>query len=68
MKGTEGRKRSHAYRAAGGEDNGESKGGGPVPFHWMGEDELWLKVYEYGLRKRIKPRDSLREEYEERKN
>lgn len=33
----------------------------------MGEDELWLKVYEYGLRKKIKPRDSLRRIYEERK-
>lgn len=34
---------------------------------WMEEDELWLEVYQYGLSKKIKPRDSLRAEYEERK-
>lgn len=33
---------------------------------WMGEDELWIKVYEYGLSKRITPRDSLIEEYKKR--
>ncbi len=33
----------------------------------MDEDDLWLRVYEYGLRKKIKPRDRLREAYEYRK-
>lgn len=30
----------------------------------MEEDDLWMKVYEYGLKKKIKPRDWLREKYE----
>lgn len=34
---------------------------------WMDEDDLWIKVYEYGIGKKIEPRDILREEYEERK-
>lgn len=34
---------------------------------WMGEDKLWIEIYEYGLRKRINPRDRLKEEYEKRK-
>lgn len=33
---------------------------------WMDEEELWLEVYKYGLAKKIKPRDRLREEYERR--
>lgn len=33
---------------------------------WMDEEELWLDVYQYGLSKKIKPRDSLRAEYEKR--
>ncbi len=34
---------------------------------WMDEDELWLKIYEYGLKQKIKPRDVLKKEYEKRK-
>lgn len=34
---------------------------------WMDEDELWIKVYEYGLKKKIKPRDRLQAVYKERK-
>lgn len=33
---------------------------------WMDEKELWLDVYKYGLSKKIKPRDGLQKEYEER--
>lgn len=33
---------------------------------WMDQKELWLEVYKYGLTKKIKPRDRLREEYEKR--
>ncbi|MCM1541538.1 MAG: hypothetical protein NC121_09765 [Blautia sp.] len=33
----------------------------------MDEDDLWLKVYEYGVRKKIRPRERLRQMYEERK-
>lgn len=33
---------------------------------WMDEDELWLDVYRYGLKKKIKPRDNLVKEYTER--
>lgn len=33
---------------------------------WMDQKELWLEVYKYGLSKKIKPRDRLREEYEKR--
>lgn len=36
---------------------------------WLGEDELWLYIYEYGVNKRkIKPRESLVDEYNRRKN
>lgn len=35
---------------------------------WVEEDELWIAVYEYGLKKNIKPRDSLNREYQKRKN
>ncbi|MCI7304141.1 hypothetical protein NIA71_15615 [Ihubacter massiliensis] len=34
----------------------------------MGEDKLWLSVYEYGLKKKIKPREYLAREYQERKS
>ena len=34
---------------------------------WMDEDELWLQIYEYGLKQKIKPRDVLKKEYERRK-
>lgn len=34
---------------------------------WMEEDDLWIEVYKYGLMKKIEPRDSLKEMYEERK-
>lgn len=30
---------------------------------WMDEKELWLEVYEYGVKKKIEPRDSLQEKY-----
>lgn len=33
---------------------------------WMDEDDLWINVYEYGIKKKIKPRDSLKAEHEER--
>lgn len=33
---------------------------------WMDEDELWLKIYEYGLKQKIKPRDALKKKYEGR--
>lgn len=35
---------------------------------WLEEEELWIKVYEYGVSKKIDPRDELRESYEKRKN
>lgn len=35
---------------------------------WMEKDDLWLKVYEYGVRKKIEPRKRLKEEYEKRKS
>lgn len=34
---------------------------------WMEEEEMWIKVYEYGLSKKIRPREGLRESYERRK-
>lgn len=34
---------------------------------WLEEDDLWIKVYEYGIRKKIKPRSSLQSEYREKK-
>ena len=34
---------------------------------WIDEDELWLQIYEYGLKQKIKPRDVLKKEYERRK-
>lgn len=33
----------------------------------MSEDDLWIKVYEYGVNKKIKPRESLKVKYEEKK-
>lgn len=33
---------------------------------WMDEDDLWIKVYEYGIKKKIRPRDSSQEEYRKR--
>jgi hypothetical protein len=33
---------------------------------WMEEDELWLKIYKYGLAKKIKPRQDLQAQYRER--
>ena len=33
---------------------------------WMDDNETWIKVYEYGISRKIKPRDSLVESYEER--
>ncbi|MGN0373396.1 MAG: hypothetical protein ACI4F3_11335 [Enterocloster sp.] len=35
---------------------------------WMDEDELWIKIYQYGLKIKIHPRDSLVKAYEGRKN
>lgn len=34
----------------------------------MDADEVWLKIYEYGIKKKIKPRDYLCKEYGERVN
>lgn len=33
---------------------------------WMDEDELWLDVYRYGLKKKIKPRENLANEFKRR--
>lgn len=33
---------------------------------WMEEDETWLYIYEYAVRRKIKPRDSLVEQYKDR--
>ena len=33
----------------------------------MEEDDLWLKVYEMGIKQKIQPRDSLVRAYEYRK-
>ena len=33
----------------------------------MGKDELWVRTYEYGVKKKIKPRESLVRKYEELK-
>lgn len=35
--------------------------------NWTEENELWLKIYEYGVRNKINPRDELKAEYKERK-
>lgn len=35
---------------------------------WEKNPELWMQVYEYGIGKKIKPRDSLVEKYHELKN
>ncbi|RKI43497.1 hypothetical protein D7V86_19675 [bacterium D16-51] len=35
---------------------------------WLGEDDIWIQIYEYGIKKNIKPRDSLVREYQERKD
>ena len=34
---------------------------------WLNEDDSWLQIYEYGIRKKIKPREELVREYQERK-
>lgn len=34
----------------------------------MEEEELWMNVYEYGISKKIQPRDNLRRSYESRKS
>lgn len=34
---------------------------------YVGDDQDWIRVYEYGLKKKIKPREELVKEYEERK-
>ncbi len=33
---------------------------------WMDEDCVWIKIYEYAVKKKIKPRESLQERYKER--
>lgn len=33
----------------------------------MSEDDLWIKVYEYGVSQKIEPRSGLQAQYEERK-
>lgn len=35
---------------------------------WLNEDDSWLRIYEYGIKKKIKPRDYLVREYQKRKN
>ncbi len=32
---------------------------------WMEDDQAWIDIYHYGLAKKIKPRDSLQEQYKE---
>lgn len=34
---------------------------------WMEDDELWMTIYEYGIGKKIKPRNSLAERYQQLK-
>lgn len=34
---------------------------------WTNEDELWIQIYEYGLKNKIKPREQLQAAYKERK-
>lgn len=34
---------------------------------WLGEDDLWIEVYKYGLTNKINPRDSLKDMYNEKK-
>lgn len=34
---------------------------------WTDENELWIKIYEYGLKKKITPRDRLQDAYKMRK-
>lgn len=34
---------------------------------WLNEDDSWLQIYEYGIKKKIKPREELVREYQERK-
>ena len=31
---------------------------------WSGNDDLWIQVYQYGLTKKIKPRETLVKNYE----
>ena len=35
---------------------------------WLDEDDSWLQIYEYGIKKKIKPRDYLVRGYQERKD
>lgn len=35
---------------------------------WLDEDDIWIQIYEYGIKKNIKPRDNLVREYQERKD
>ena len=34
---------------------------------WLDEEDSWLRIYEYGMAKKIKPRECLIREYQERK-
>ena len=36
--------------------------------HTFGDEQLWIQVYEDGLKKNIEPRDSLKKQYQELKN
>lgn len=35
---------------------------------WVGDDELWIEVYKYGLANKVTPRDRLKAMYQEKKN
>ena len=32
----------------------------------MDEDDMWIQIYEYGVKKKIKPREFLQESYQKR--
>ena len=34
---------------------------------WVEDEELWIKIYEYGISKKIEPRDRLVAKYESMK-
>ena len=34
----------------------------------MDEDDMWIQIYEYGVKKKIKPREFLQESYQKRIN
>lgn len=34
---------------------------------WMGEDDIWLKIYEFGIKNKIQPRQELIDKYQQRK-